>query len=105
METFFALLALCAGISPVTGEFLAQRPVTRSSDAFSLSCAWIEDWINNRVDGDLKRHRARYDVIVMELTNSWYWYGNIPSVMDEFDTRGVGCPGSLSGHIGNVVIY
>ena len=25
-----ALLAICAGNSPVTGEFLAQRPVTRS---------------------------------------------------------------------------
>ena len=30
METFSALLALCAGNSPVTGEFPLQRPVTRS---------------------------------------------------------------------------
>ena len=30
METFFALLALCAGNSPVTGEFPSQRPVTQS---------------------------------------------------------------------------
>ena len=29
METFSELLALCAGYSPVTGEFLAQRLVTR----------------------------------------------------------------------------
>ena len=29
-----ALLALCAGNSPVTGEFPAQRPVTRSFDVF-----------------------------------------------------------------------
>ena len=34
METVSALLALCAGNSPVTGEFPAQRPVTRSYDAF-----------------------------------------------------------------------
>ena len=34
METFSALLALCAGNSPVTGEFLAQRPVTRNIDVF-----------------------------------------------------------------------
>ena len=34
METFSALLANCAGNSPVTGEFPAQRPVTRSFDAF-----------------------------------------------------------------------
>ena len=32
MDTFSALLALCAGNSPATGEFLAQRPVTRSFD-------------------------------------------------------------------------
>ena len=32
MEKFSALLALCAGNSPVTGEFAAQRPVTRSFD-------------------------------------------------------------------------
>ena len=34
METFSALLALCAGNSPVAGEFPAQRPVTRSFDVF-----------------------------------------------------------------------
>ena len=32
METFSALLAICAGNSPVPGEFPAQRPVTRSFD-------------------------------------------------------------------------
>ena len=34
METFSALLAICAGNSPVTVEFPAQRPVTRSFDVF-----------------------------------------------------------------------
>ena len=34
METFSALLAICAGNSPVTGESPAQRPVTRSFDVF-----------------------------------------------------------------------
>ena len=34
METFSALLAICAGNSPVPGEFTTQRPVTRSFDAF-----------------------------------------------------------------------
>ena len=34
METFSALLAICAVNSPVTGEFTAQRPVTRSFDVF-----------------------------------------------------------------------
>ena len=34
METFSALLALCAGNSPTTGEFSSQRPVTQSFDVF-----------------------------------------------------------------------
>ena len=34
METFSALLAICAGNLPVTGEFPAQRPVMRSFDVF-----------------------------------------------------------------------
>ena len=34
VETFSALLALCAGISPVTGECPSQRSVTRSFDVF-----------------------------------------------------------------------
>ena len=34
METFSALLAICAGNSPVTGEFPAQRPVRQSFDVF-----------------------------------------------------------------------
>ena len=32
---------------------------------FSLMCAWINGWVNNREAGDLRRHRAHYDVIVM----------------------------------------
>ena len=32
METFSALLAFCAGNSPVHSEFHAQRPVTRIFD-------------------------------------------------------------------------
>ena len=34
MKTFTALLAICARNSPATGEFPAQRPVTRSFDVF-----------------------------------------------------------------------
>ena len=38
METFSFLLALCAGNSPITGEFPSQRPVTRSFDVFFDMC-------------------------------------------------------------------
>ena len=34
METFSALMAICAGNSPVPGEIPAQRPVTRKFDVF-----------------------------------------------------------------------
>ena len=34
METVSALLAICAGNSPVPGEFPAQRPVTQGFDIF-----------------------------------------------------------------------
>ena len=65
METFSALLALCVGNSPVTGEFPSQRPVTRSFDV-SLIWAWTNGWVNNRDADDLRRHGAHYDVTVME---------------------------------------
>ena len=34
---------------------------------FSLICVWINVWVNNRKAGDLRRYRAHYDVIVMNL--------------------------------------
>ena len=64
-----ALLALCVGNSPVPGEFPAQRPVTRAL-LLSLVCARINGWVNNGETGDLRHHRAHYDVIVMK----WFWW-------------------------------
>ena len=32
---------------------------------FSLICAWISAWLNNHEAGDLRRHRAHYDVTVV----------------------------------------
>ena len=32
---------------------------------FSLICAWMNGWVNNREAGDLRRHLTHYDVIVM----------------------------------------
>ena len=69
MEIVSALLALCVGNSPVSGEFPAQRPGQwRGALIFSLICAWIKGWVNNRETGDLRRHRAHYDVTV-----KWSW--------------------------------
>ena len=51
METFSVSLALCAGNSPVTGEFPSQRPLTQSFDVFfdlrlnkHLSKQWKHQW-------------------------------------------------------------
>ena len=49
--------------SPVNSP--QQRPVTRNFD-FSLICTWTNEWVNNRHAGDLRRHRAHYNVTVME---------------------------------------
>ena len=56
METFSALLALCAGNSTVTGEFRAQRPVPRSFDVFFGLC------LNKRLS-----------------KQSWDWWFEMPS--------------------------
>ena len=39
----------------------------RGALVFSLICAWINGWVNNREAGDLRRHRTHYDVTVMEM--------------------------------------
>ena len=67
METFSALLAICAGNSPAPGEFPAQRPVTRSFDVFfdlhlnkrlrKQSWGWWFEML----------HYAHYDVTVMTI--------------------------------------
>ena len=61
----FPCYALCAGKSPMTGEFSLQRPVTRSFDVFFGLRLKKNDWLNNRNAHVLRCHRAHYDVTVM----------------------------------------
>ena len=56
MKTFSALLAFCAGNSPVHGEFPAQRPMVRSFDVF----------LDLRLYKRLSKH-------------SWCWWFETPS--------------------------
>ena len=63
MKTISALLAICAGNSPITGEFPAQRPVTRGFDVF-FDLRLNNGWVNNREAGDLRR-----DAIVPIMTS------------------------------------
>ena len=64
MEKFSALLALCAGNSPVPVNS-PHKGQWRGALLFSLICAWINGWVNSRKAGDLRHHRAHYDVTVM----------------------------------------
>ena len=86
METLSALLAISAGNSPVTGEF-PQKRRWRGALVLSFIFAWINAWVNNCETGDLRRHRAHYDAIVMILHCYVYCYygyyygyekGNLP---------------------------
>ena len=43
----------------------------RGTLMFSLICAWIHAWVNNHEAGDLRRHRAQYDVIIIEGNANW----------------------------------
>ena len=90
MEPFFALLAICAGYSPVPVKS-PHKGQWRRALVFSLICAWINDWVNNREAGDLGRHRGHYDVNVMT-------YG----MMIWFLAR---CRIAISNEFENVTIY
>ena len=63
--------------SPVNSPHKGQW---RGALMFSLTCAWINSWVNNGEAGDLRRHHAHYDVIVMNKSAlvqvmAWHWTG------------------------------
>ena len=58
MDTFFRLVNF-----PHKGQ-------SRGALIFSLICAWINGWINNREAGDFRRQQAQYDVTVMVYLQS-----------------------------------
>ena len=87
METFSALLALCRRIhqSPVNSSHKGQW---RGALMFSLICAWINGWVNNREAGDLRRHRTHYDVIVMiylytSRSLHWRWVNRCEATLKD----------------------
>ena len=55
--------------SPVNSPHKGQW---RGAMMLSSICAWIYGWINNREAGDLRRHRAHYDVTVMQFSEIKY---------------------------------
>ena len=57
------------------GEFTGppHKGQWRRALMLSLICVWINGWVNNGEAGDLRRHRAHYDVTVMVI---WHWQRN-----------------------------
>ena len=45
----------------------------RGALMFYLICARINGWVNNREAGDLRWHRADYDITVMTQCIQYYW--------------------------------
>ena len=80
MEIFSPSLAFCAGNSPVTGEFPAQRPVTRSFDVFfdlrlrqQLTKQWARRWFETP-SCSLWRHCNAFSVSqyrIIDLLHHW----------------------------------
>ena len=86
METFSALLAICAGNSPVPGEFPAQRPMARGFDIFfdlrpdkrlsEQSRGW---WFETQ-SHSLWRHRNELDLlrhVTYKATMKWLMHWNM----------------------------
>ena len=61
---------------PLCGEFTGHLwiPLTKASDVELWCCLWsapwINGWVNNLEAGDLRRHHAHYDGIVMQCQYS-----------------------------------
>ena len=68
MEAFSALLAICAGIHPVPGEYPTQRPVTRSLDVF----------FDPRLDKRLSK-QSRGWWFEAPATSLWRHYNGLPN--------------------------
>ena len=58
--------------SPVNSPHKGQW---RGALVFSLICAWINGWVNNRGAGDSRRHCAHYDVtVIFWLKFQWSFF-------------------------------
>ena len=98
METFTALLAICARNSPVPGEFPTQRPVTRSFDVFfdlrlnkRLSKQWWGWWFETPASS-LWRHCNDLSVYAKKCPDAF---------LGEFDQTGIAFV--LLGHCNQIV--
>ena len=77
MERFSALLALCAGNSPIPVNS-PHKGQWRGALMFSLICVWINDWVNNREAGVLRQVMRSFDISLLLASTSC-------RTMDPFD--------------------
>ena len=95
METFSGVIAICEGIyqpqvnSPHEGQW-------RGAWMFPLICAWTNGWANNRDAGDLRCHRAHYDVTAMTCHQPFFvfrahWPTPTFLMLCYFSNRSVDC--------------
>ena len=106
----------------VTGHLWGNSPVQwRAALMFSLICTCINGWVNNSKAGDLRRHRhrAHYDVIVMDnipwkpFPHYWIfvwgestdhrWISSKPTMRKRFHAVTSACTSLITQNI-NVVI-
>ena len=94
MKIFSAILARCAGNSPVTGEFPSQRPATQSFDVFFDLCMnkrlskqswgwWFEMpscslWRHCNDNGNPRWQQWRKIVDNVRLQICFWWLGHGP---------------------------
>ena len=111
MEIFSALLAICAGNSPVTGEFPTQRPMTRSFDVYfdlrpneRLSKQWWGWWFET-LSRSLWRHRnVKFQAPICQFSTPWLFWelrhfpgGWCPRLLHSQVIKNLQCSGKLLG--------
>ena len=112
METISALMAICAGNSPVHGEFSAQRPMTRSFDVFfdlrlnKRLSKQSRGWWFETLSRPLWRHRNDKPsiwcfllAIIIGIT-----YLKQATGLDAYASR-VKCPARYVSHLHEIFIY
>ena len=115
MDTFSALLAICAGNSPVPGEFPTQRPVTRSFDVFfdlrpnkRLSKqSW--GWRFETLSHPLRRHRNDlFENLVRPIllygSDGWGVNASIDMTIDKLFYQYMRCVLNVKSTASNVIV-
>ena len=82
-------------------QFTGHRriPRTKASDRalmFSLICAWINGWVNNREAGDLRRHRSYMTSLQWMLLERWQFLWSVKWQLSYIGKCHIYCKSSVS---------